>query len=207
MLLNINRRVGTLGHPNIYKYIEVPPLAGAMLTMSVMIIIMGVGGQLNTRRVTMIVLMGTGIVGIEIMEAEIIKGGIGVYNGVYTVTGISQYIGSLISILGVGCMTVAQRIRTSEYGIIGLIVTIGMISLINSNEIISILIGVELQTLGLYVIASIDRGSERSTAAGLKYYLLGGLSSCIMGLGLSMLYGVTGVTNIEEINILLRVVE
>lgn len=153
----------------------------------------------------MIVLIGAGIVSIEMGEMETIKRGIGVYNGIYVVTGISQYIGSLISILGVGCMIVAQRIRTSEYGIIGLIVTIGMLSLINSNEIISVLIGVELQTLGLYVIASIDRGSERSTAAGLKYYLLGGLSSCIIGLGLSMLYGVTGVTNLEELNILLRV--
>lgn len=135
-------------------------------------------------------------------DMGMINSGIGLYNGLYQVTPITQFIETYINILAVGCMAMKAR---SEYSILALIVTIGMSSLISSNEIISVLIGIELQTLGLYVIASLDRGSETSTAAGLKYYLLGGLSSCIIGLGLSMIYGITGVTNIEELNILIKI--
>lgn len=135
-------------------------------------------------------------------DMGMINSGIGLYNGLYQVTPITQFIETYINILAVGCMAMKAR---SEYSILALIVTVGMSSLISSNEIVSILIGIELQTLGLYVIASLDRGSETSTAAGLKYYLLGGLSSCIIGLGLSMIYGITGVTNIEELNILIKI--
>lgn len=133
----------------------------------------------------MIVYMYSAIISIHMTEMEIINEGIGIYNSLYVVTPISQYIETTIYILAYGTMVIGcikERAR-SEYSIIALIVTIGMSSLISSNEIISILIGIELQTLGLYVIVSLYRGSERSTAAGLKYYLLGGLSSCIIGLG------------------------
>lgn len=138
-------------------------------------------------------------------EMEIINSGIGIYNSLYVVTPISQYIETTINILAYGTMVIGSIRARSEYSIIALIVTIGMSSLISSNEIISILIGIELQTLGLYVIASLYRGSERSTAAGLKYYLLGALSSCIIGLGWAMIYGISGVTNIEELNIIIKI--
>jgi NADH-ubiquinone oxidoreductase chain 2 len=175
-----------------------------MLTASIIILIMGIGRSININRMTMIVFIYSAILSIHMTEMDIINSGIGIYNGLYIVSPLSQYIESYIYILAAGAMVVAQKSK-SEYSIVILLVTIGMSSLISSNEIISILIGIELQTLGLYVIATINRESERATAAGLKYYLLGGLSSCIIGLGLSMIYGITGVTNIEELNILINI--
>ncbi len=152
----------------------------------------------------MIVLLYSAILSIHMTEMDIINSGIGIYNGLYIVTGLSQYIESYVYIIAAGAMIVAHRVR-SEYSIIVILVTIGISSIISSNEIISIIIGIELQTLGLYVIASINKESERATAAGMKYYLLGGLSSCIIGLGFTMIYGITGVTNIEELNIIIKI--
>nr|QUQ05896.1 NADH dehydrogenase subunit 2 [Neoconidiobolus thromboides] len=175
-----------------------------MLIASIIILIMGVGRSININRMTMIVFLYSAILSIHMTDMDIINSGIGIYNGLYIVSPLSQYIESYIYIIAGVAMVVAQRTR-SEYSLIVLLVTVGMSSIISSNEIISILIGIELQTLGLYVIATINRESERATAAGLKYYLLGGLSSCIIGLGLSMIYGITGVTNIEEINIIINI--
>ena len=96
----------------------------------------------------MIVYMYSAIISIHMTEMEIINEGIGIYNSLYVVTPISQYIETTIYILAYGTMVIGcikERAR-SEYSIIALIVTIG----ISSNEIISILIGIELQTLGLY---------------------------------------------------------
>nr|YP_009558620.1 NADH dehydrogenase subunit 2 [Capillidium heterosporum]AZZ06721.1 NADH dehydrogenase subunit 2 [Capillidium heterosporum] len=165
---------------------------------------MGIGRAININRMTVIVFIYSAILSINMTEIDIINTGVGIYNGLYIVTPMSQYIESYIYIIGGISMVIAKRAK-SEYSILIIIITIGMSSIISSNEIISILIGIELQTLGLYVIASINRESERSTAAGIKYYLLGGISSCIIGLGCSMIYGVTGVTNIEELKILINI--
>lgn len=60
-------------------------------------------------------------------------------------------------------------------------------------------LSIELQSFAVYILASIHRDSESSTAAGLKYFLLGGLSSCFILLGAALIYAYTGLTNIESI--------
>jgi len=65
-------------------------------------------------------------------------------------------------------------------------------------------LSIELQSFAVYIIASIHRDSESSTRAGLKYFLLGGLSSCFILLGAGLIYSYTGLTHIESIfNLLL----
>jgi NADH-ubiquinone oxidoreductase chain 2 len=71
-----------------------------------------------------------------------------------------------------------------------------------SSDIISIFISIELQSYALYILCSIYRNSENSVNAGLTYFLLGGLSSCIILLGQSLLYINTGSTNLENIYII-----
>jgi NADH-ubiquinone oxidoreductase chain 2 len=64
-------------------------------------------------------------------------------------------------------------------------------------------LSIELQSFGVYILASIYRDSESSTNAGLKYFLLGGLSSCLILLGCVLIYSYTGVINFEDIYSLL----
>jgi NADH-quinone oxidoreductase subunit N len=74
-----------------------------------------------------------------------------------------------------------------------------MMMMISSNDLISLYLGLELQSLALYVVASIHRDDAKSTEAGLKYFVLGALSSGMLLYGASMIYGFTGSVNFESI--------
>ena len=86
-----------------------------------------------------------------------------------------------------------------EYPLIILFCLTGAIFLLCSYDIVSIFLSIELQSYGLYLLCSIHRNSESSINAGLTYFLLGGLSSCIILLGISLLYINTGSTSLENI--------
>ncbi|MCF8474375.1 MAG: NADH-quinone oxidoreductase subunit NuoN [Emcibacter sp.] len=86
-----------------------------------------------------------------------------------------------------------------EYPILLLLATVGMMVMISANDLMSLYMGLELQSLSLYVLASIRRDSELSTEAGLKYFVLGALSSGILLFGSSLIYGFVGSTNFTVI--------
>jgi NADH-ubiquinone oxidoreductase chain 2 len=89
-----------------------------------------------------------------------------------------------------------------EYPLIILFCITGGIFLMSSSDIISIFLSIELQSYALYLLCSIYRNSESSVNAGLTYFLLGGLSSCIILLGQSLLYLNTGNTSLENIYVI-----
>jgi len=89
-----------------------------------------------------------------------------------------------------------------DYPLIILFTTLGMSSLISSSDLITMFLAIELQSFALYILATMNRNSESAVAAGLKYFLLGGLSSCFILLGSSLIYSYTGLTNFESLNIL-----
>jgi len=89
--------------------------------------------------------------------------------------------------------------RIIEYPLIILFCLTGAIFLLCSYDIVSIFLSIELQSYGLYLLCSIYRNFESSINAGLTYFLLGGLSSCVILLGISLLYVNTGNTNLENI--------
>ena len=76
---------------------------------------------------------------------------------------------------------------------------LGMMVMISANDLLSLYMGLELQSLPLYVVAAMRTGSLKSSEAGLKYFLLGALSSGLLLYGASLIYGYTGTTNISEI--------
>jgi NADH-ubiquinone oxidoreductase chain 2 len=96
----------------------------------------------------------------------------------------------------------SEQYRIIEYPLIILFCLTGAIFLMSSYDIVSIFLALELQSYGLYLISSIYRNSESSISAGLTYFLLGALSSCIILLGITLLYINTGSTNLENIYIL-----
>jgi NADH-ubiquinone oxidoreductase chain 2 len=90
-----------------------------------------------------------------------------------------------------------EQFKLTEYPLIILFVVSGAIFLMSSNDLITIFLSIELQSYGLYIISTIYRNSELSTNAGLTYFLLGGLSSCIILLGQGLLYVNTGNTSLD----------
>ena len=81
-----------------------------------------------------------------------------------------------------------------EFPVLVLLATTGMMMMISANDLISLYVGLELQSLALYVIAAFDRDSAKSSEAGLKYFVLGALSSGMLLYGASLIYGFTGST-------------
>ncbi len=92
-----------------------------------------------------------------------------------------------------------ERIARFEFPVLVMLATTGMLVMISANDLITLYVGLELQNLALYVTASFNRDSSRSSEAGLKYFVLGGLSSGILLYGLSMVYGFAGTTAFAEL--------
>ena len=94
---------------------------------------------------------------------------------------------------------VDNQLNKFEYPIIILISILGMFFMVSSNDLILFYLGLELQSLSLYILASIDRDNLRSSEAGIKYFVLGALSSGILLYGCSLIYGFTGSTTFNDI--------
>lgn len=116
-------------------------------------------------------------------------------------------IDSYISILSVSKFTYndsnfinkkGQQYKIMEYPLILLFVISGALFLVSTSDIVSIFLSIELQSYGLYLVSTLYRNSELSTSAGLTYFLLGGLSSCFIVLGTSLLYANSGTTNLDN---------
>jgi NADH-ubiquinone oxidoreductase chain 2 len=100
-----------------------------------------------------------------------------------------------------------EQFRIIEYPLIITFVICGAIFLISTGDLISVFLSIELQSYGLYIICTLYRDSESSTASGLTYFLLGGLSSCFILLGSGLLYINSGATNIDNIYVIASISE
>ena len=92
-----------------------------------------------------------------------------------------------------------KKLDKFEYPIIILLSILGMFFMVSSNDIILFYLGLELQSLSLYILASIDRDNLKSSESGIKYFILSALSSGLLLYGCSLLYGFTGSTNFNLI--------
>ncbi|RUT32713.1 NADH-quinone oxidoreductase subunit NuoN [Arsenicitalea aurantiaca] len=86
-----------------------------------------------------------------------------------------------------------------EYSVLVLLATLGMMMMVSANDLMSLYLGLELQSLAAYVLAAMKRDSARATEAGLKYFVLGALSSGMLLYGASLIYGFTGHTQLDLI--------
>jgi NADH-quinone oxidoreductase subunit N len=127
------------------------------------------------------------------------------FDGVFIVDGFGRFMkllvlgGSiLVLIMSLGELARA-KLLSSEYVVLLLLSVLGMMLMISAGSLISLYLGLELQSLALYVVAAIDRGNVRSSEAGLKYFVLGSLSSGMLLYGASLIYGFTGSTDFTAI--------
>jgi len=185
-------------------------------------------------RISAIIFIYAGVLSFNSLYIQSIGSGIGIYSGLFHVTTVSQLIEVFLLIIG-SLILIAWPLKTnllsqsnkldnltiqqkdvkelyknnysSEYSLIVLFSTLGASLLISSSDLVSMYLSIELQSFGLYILSTLYRDSESSTSAGLKYFLLGGLSSCLILLGAGLIYAYTGLTNFESIYSLISVSE
>ena len=115
------------------------------------------------------------------------------YDFVYNKTKISNKMG--------------EQFRIIEYSLIIVFVISGGVFLMSASDLVSIFLSIELQSYGLYIISTLYRDSEQATSGGLTYFLLGGLSSCFILLGSSLLYVNSGTTSLDGIYLITSISE
>ncbi len=108
-------------------------------------------------------------------------------------------LGSAVSIIISVDYLERENLKRFEYPVLIVLATLGMLMMVSSNDLIALYIGLETQSLALYVLAAFSRDSVRSTEAGLKYFVLGALSSGMLLYGASLVYGYTGSTGFTQI--------
>ncbi len=129
-----------------------------------------------------------------------------IFNGSYKIDFISSYMKILTILSGIFVLITSSKflkifkIFQIEYSILILSSILGMFVMISSNDLIVFYIGLELQSLALYVLASFNRDYVKSSEAGLKYFVLSALSSGLLLYGCSLIYGFSGSTNFQEIS-------
>src|SRR5712692_3304121 len=106
-------------------------------------------------------------------------------------------VGSAVSIIMALRYNEDHRIARFEFPVLVLLATTGMMVMVSASDLITLYLGLELQSLALYVVASFDRDSVRSTEAGLKYFVLGALASGMLLYGASLIYGFAGTTSFQ----------
>jgi NADH-quinone oxidoreductase subunit N len=127
------------------------------------------------------------------------------FDGAFVVDGFTRFMkvlvlaGSAAALLLAFDEFKATHTMKFEFPVIVLLATGGMMAMISANDLISLYLGLELQSLALYVAAAFRRDDVRSGEAGLKYFVLGALSSGMLLYGASLLYGFTGATGFPAI--------
>ncbi len=127
------------------------------------------------------------------------------FNGAFVLDGFARFMkiavlwGSLITLYIADSYLKDTKRQAFEFPLLILIATLGMMLMISANDLIALYLGLELSSLSLYVIASFDRDNVKSTEAGLKYFVLGALSSGMLLYGASLIYGMTGAVSFAGI--------
>ena len=128
-----------------------------------------------------------------------------IFDGSIIIDNFSTFMKSLILISSFFILSMSKKYLVDiknnkfEYPIIVILSILGMFIMVGSNDLIVFYLGLELQSLSLYILAAIDRDNSRSSEAGVKYFVLSALSSGLLLYGCSLLYGFSGSTNFEII--------
>ena len=108
-------------------------------------------------------------------------------------------LGSALAVVMSMNYNAREEIERFEFPVLILFASLGMLLMVSANDLISLYVGLELQSLALYVIAAFRRDSTKSSEAGLKYFVLGALSSGMLLYGASMIYGFAGTTRFDAL--------
>ncbi len=130
-------------------------------------------------------------------------GGLFVMDGFGTFMKVLVLLGSSLSVVLSMDYIEREQMKRFEYPVLMMLATVGMLMMVSANDLISLYVGLELQSLALYVIAAFRRDYAKSSEAGLKYFVLGALSSGMLLYGASLVYGFAGTTSFDRLAALL----
>ena len=128
-----------------------------------------------------------------------------IFGGSYAVDAFGAYAKLVMAFTAASALLLAvdwleeRRIDRPEYPVLAVLAVLGMFVMVSANDLIALYMGVELQSLALYVLAAYARDDAKSSEAGLKYFVLGALSSGLLLYGCSLVYGFTGSVKFEVI--------
>src|ERR1700759_424600 len=186
-------------------YQLLPALPELVLAVGAMVLLM-IGawrGQGATALVT--TLAAVLLIVIGVLEWMLPAGKLLSFGGRFLVDGFARFLKILALIGSVATLILSREFlsdpsrRIFEYAILVLLSTLGMMVLISAGDLITLYLGLELMSLALYVVASSNRDNAKSTEAGLKYFVLGALSSGMLLYGASLVYGFTGTVSFSGI--------
>src|ERR1700716_842087 len=186
-------------------YQLLPVLPELVLALGAMVLLMigAYRGQQATGLVTGLaacLLILTGV-----LELSLPAGRLTTFGGSFIVDDFARFLKILALIGSVATLVLSveyladQSRRLFEYAILVLLSTLGMMVLISAGDLIMLYLGLELMAMALYVVAASNRDNARSTEAGLKYFVLGALSSGMLLYGASLIYGFTGTVSFAGI--------
>ena len=176
-----------------------PLLPEIILACGAMLVLMGgvIGGERSAAAVNGLCIIVLLLV-VYAMIAWVPAGRLALFGGSFVVDDYARFLKLLALSGSAGALMLsldylsAERQQKFEYGVLVLLSTLGMMMLISAADLIALYLGLELMSLPLYVIAASNRENVRSTEAGLKYFVLGALSSGMLLYGASLIYGFTG---------------
>ena len=178
-------------------------LLATLALVLVLVAAYGGEGASNARRVTRIALGG-----IVLALALIWSGTTGdetAFGGMFRADSFADYMKILVLLGTFGALYMSitplakDDINKPEFALLVMLALVGMMLMISANDLMSLYMAVELQSLPLYVVAAMRTNSLRSSEAGLKYFLLGALSSGMLLYGASLVYGFAGTTSFSGI--------
>jgi NADH-quinone oxidoreductase subunit N len=175
-------------------------LAGLILVVFVLGLVWG-----PERRRDVGVVTAVGLAGLLALALVLDSRG-ALFGGAFALDGLARFLKIvfvLATLLGVvGGLALPQpafRRRAPEYHVLVLTSLLGMLLLASARELVLLFVAFELMSIPLYVLAAFAKGDELAVEAGLKFFLVGSLSTAILAYGLSFLYGTTGTTMVPEI--------
>jgi NADH-quinone oxidoreductase subunit N len=149
---------------------------------------------------SIVLLVAAGVIVVLLPEGKLVT-----FDGSFVVDGFARFL-KILAILGSAAAILMsidydkrQKQQRFEYSVLIVLSTLGMLMLISAADLIALYLGLELMSLPLYVVAASHRTSLRSTEAGLKYFVLGALSSGMLLYGASLVYGFTGTVSFAGI--------
>jgi NADH-quinone oxidoreductase subunit N len=178
---------------------ELTLIVGALM----LLMIGAISGEKSSGGITALSIILILCVGLLIAIAP--PGKAAVFGGSFVVDDFSRFVKLLMLAGSAGALFLAlDFLRKAgrgkfEYPVLVLLASVGMMMIISSGDLIALYLGLELMSLSLYVLAAFDRDNARSTEAGLKYFVLGALSSGMLLYGASLIYGFTGTVSYEGI--------
>jgi NADH-quinone oxidoreductase subunit N len=186
-------------------YQLLPVLPELVLAMGAMVLLM-VGAYRGVRATNLVVILALVLlVVVGVLELTLPAGKLVTFNGSFIVDDFARFL-KILALIGSGATLILSTEflaepsrRIFEYAILVLLSTLGMMILISAGDLIMLYLGLELMSLALYVVAASNRDDAKSTEAGLKYFVLGALSSGMLLYGASLIYGFTGTVSFAGI--------